>query len=66
METLIGGILTVATEKYEIDYRKKTIILNFSDCRGYDGSVRNIAVSSESSSTNVMLWIGTLMEQIQL
>ena len=30
METLVGGIITVVTAKYEFDYRNKTIILNIS------------------------------------
>ena len=30
METLVGGIIPVVPEKYEFDYRKKTIIFNIS------------------------------------
>ena len=68
METLVGGIIPVVTEKSEFDYRKKTKTLNFnlSDCRDYDKKIVNIGFSAESSSTKVRLSVGTLMEQIKL
>ena len=68
METLVGGIIPVVTEKSEFDYRKKTKILNFvnlSDCRDFDRKIINIGFSTESSSTNVRLSVGSLMEQIK-
>ena len=40
--------------------------VKISDCRAYEGNIRNVGVSTESSSTNVRLSIETFNEQIKL
>ena len=46
IETLVGNFIPVVNEKYEFDYRNKSILLNFfkfSDYRDYDvKKIRNI------------------------
>ena len=69
METLVGGIITVVTEKYEFDYRNKTIKFNISWTIWLSGlwwKGHKYCFSTKSSSTNVRLSIGTLMEQINV
>ena len=43
MQTFVAGIMTAVTEKYEFEYRNKTIILNISQtfCPDYYGRVTN-------------------------
>ena len=70
METLLGGIIRVVSEKYGLDYRDKSSILNkffkLSHYREYDEMIRNICFSIESSSKNVTLAIGSVMKEIKL
>ena len=68
METLVGGIILVVTEKDEFDNRNKTKMLNSSLnfwLSGYNGRKTNAGFSNESSSTFVKVLIETLMEQIK-
>ena len=68
METLVEGIIPVVAEKYEFNYCNRSITLNVSrtsDCRHYDGKVRNFGFSTHSFSTSVELSLGFLIEQIK-
>ena len=46
----------------QLNHKNQTL-LKFSDCRYYEGRTRNLGFSTESSSTNFSVLIGTLVEQ---